>query len=65
MPTLTIQCDNCNNREEVTLWEADSWARRCRECTDDACPNCADPDHREHHPKCWEETQAIAGEEEE
>lgn len=57
MASITIECDNCYNREEVSSWEAMNWARACCECTNDACPKCADPNHRDHHVDCWAQTQ--------
>ena len=59
MPNIIIECCYCGYEAGVTLFEADDWAESCPECSNDACPNCRDKKHPDHHPQCWQDAQDL------
>jgi hypothetical protein len=51
MATIKISCDNCCNEEETTAWACGEWAKVCRYCGNDVCPECKGSEDNVH-PAC-------------
>lgn len=58
MPTLMISSNYCGNEKEGdSFFDIDDFCQRCEFCNNDACKECADKNHPDYHPDCYEESQ--------
>lgn len=52
MPTITVQCDNCQVSHDATRFNAGDKVRDCNWCGSDICHNCDQTEGL--HTDCWE-----------